>query len=127
METRCAGFLNGPRKERTGLATESAFMFKKLLCLVFGHARPLGVPCREADSVPTLARSEWTCPRCGARSSALAIRSDSKKRGPSDVRFATDTEIMEAEAEFATLKQTNPMAHKLLSNPCLRQRKTIDS
>lgn len=48
-------------------------MLKKLLCKVFGHKGPVGIPYREGKSVGAMTNISWDCPRCGEQTSAIRI------------------------------------------------------
>ena len=66
-------------------------MFKKLVCRVFGHARPItykeGKPAPRVAGNASLARIDWVCPRCGQNAWALKIRPDTVRRAPGAQRI----------------------------------------
>lgn len=48
-------------------------LLKKLLCKLFGHKGPRGIPFLEGKRSGAMTKISWDCPRCGEQTSAISI------------------------------------------------------
>ncbi len=85
-------------------------MLKKLLCKVFGHKGPVGIPYREGKSVAAMTNVSWDCPRCGEQTSAIQIDTAKATRNHMNTIYSVDaadqSAIVFAQSNWRTMGQS---------------------